>query len=102
MKLSITLLTALVGAVTAIPSALVADSDATIPDPQPGVPVPAAHLEVLMKRNECVPANKWLCERPGESACVCNQGKTVGCSLPIWGPYDTLLIQSCTVQMHFC
>lgn len=92
MKLSITLLTALVGAITAIPSALVADSDATIPDPQPGVPVPAAHLDVLMKRNKCVPEKEWLCNRPNENACVCNQGKTVGHSLPIWGLYNTLLI----------
>lgn len=70
MKLSITLITALVGAVTAIPAA----------DPQPGVSVAAEHLDVLMKRNDCVPKKEWLCNRPNETACVCNQGKTV-CAL---------------------
>jgi hypothetical protein len=69
MKLSITLIAALLGAVSAFPAELHSDVDLANPN---------------LSKRDCVPSSWWknYCDDPGAMRCVCNQGKSAS-ALPM-------------------
>ncbi|KAF9734930.1 hypothetical protein PMIN06_010199 [Paraphaeosphaeria minitans] len=68
MKLSIALVTALIGAITAIPT-----------DPLPDVSIADRSVELLTKR-DCASPEYGICKNAGEKLCLCNQGKRCTCT----------------------
>ncbi|KAF1844391.1 uncharacterized protein K460DRAFT_397499 [Cucurbitaria berberidis CBS 394.84] len=77
MKLSIALVTALIGAVTAFPA-----------DPLPDVSIADRSVDLLTKR-DC--ASGFLCKDAGAKLCKCNQGMHCTCTfIPGGSPGGTL------------
>ncbi|KAF2822055.1 hypothetical protein CC86DRAFT_95012 [Ophiobolus disseminans] len=76
MKLSLALVTAIIGTVTAFPAAT---SDLTSPNPNHGVGtlVERDPAGILTKR-DC--ASGWWCQTAGLELCKCNEGKKCKCT----------------------
>lgn len=88
MKLSIALVTALIGVVTAIPTDAL--SDVSIVDR-------GLSVDPLTKR-DC--ASGYLCSEVGQKLCACNQGKHVSALPLIYRLLTSFAHTTCLVYMH--
>lgn len=86
MKLSIALVTALIGVVTAFPT-----------DPLSDVSIADRSVDLLTKR-DC--ASGFLCDVAGEKLCKCNQGKHVSALSLIYRHLTSFAHTACLVYMH--